>query len=291
MNPQELLEHKRNNTFYKVQDGGHVKDVDFNKRTVTGFFNTYLYFDSDYDVMMPGSLKKSIDEHGPTSKSKYKIKHLKNHAFDKAPGVIEKLEEKTVTLDGKEVSGEYFESKMIGTTVGTDTLIEYQEGQIDQHSIGFRYIWDKIQLIEKDSPNEAVQEEWKRIVGMLINPEEAEEKGYLYAVYEVKQWEGSSLNLKGANILTPYLGSKALNKDHLKLKIFDRINFLQAQITKGQSSEERIFEYGIEFEQLKQIINDLFEPIKESTPQKEEPQKLNTQRNLDIQFIINNFKL
>src|SRR5258708_29488011 len=51
----EALKTKKINSFYKVNDSFETvtKDVDFNKRIVQSIANTYLYFDSDFDVLMP----------------------------------------------------------------------------------------------------------------------------------------------------------------------------------------------------------------------------------------------
>jgi len=51
------------------------KEVDEVKRTVDLVANTYLFYDSDGDVLMPGCAKKSITERGPKSEQPGKIKH------------------------------------------------------------------------------------------------------------------------------------------------------------------------------------------------------------------------
>src|ERR1700743_1813542 len=97
-----------------------IKDVDLTKRIVTGFYNTCMYFDSDYDVLLKGSSNKSITERGPDSNSVAKIKHLLFHDWTKLPGKIQVLKEDTATVNGQNVTGIYFETKMADTAMGND---------------------------------------------------------------------------------------------------------------------------------------------------------------------------
>src|ERR1044072_5578139 len=102
--------------YYPVKSGNLVatiKDVDMSKRIVTGLYNTYNYFDSDYDVLLPGCAKKSINERGPQSSAVAKIKHLANHDWTQMPGKLKVLEERSVEVNGQLVTGIYFETKMV----------------------------------------------------------------------------------------------------------------------------------------------------------------------------------
>jgi hypothetical protein len=64
---------------YAVKGNGAVKQVDTNERTVDVIANTYYWFDSDADVLVPGVAAKSIQDRGPKSSMPGKIKHLSNH--------------------------------------------------------------------------------------------------------------------------------------------------------------------------------------------------------------------
>lgn len=222
-----------------------LQDVDMSKRIVTGFFNTFNFFDSDCDVLLPGCAAKSIADRGPESTAVAKIKHLIDHNWSKMPGKIQVLEEKTV----KGLTGIYFETKMANTTLGNDTLINYQERVYDNHSFGFRYISGK--YVKSDS------EEWTKYLQMLINPDAAEAMGFMYLWDEVKMWEGTTTAF-GANMLTPYLGVKSMNKEALSLKINDRITTLSKQLSSGAQSDDMMYSFQMELTQLKQLINEIF---------------------------------
>jgi HK97 family phage prohead protease len=232
-----------------------IQDVDFSKKTVTGFFNTYWYVDAVGDVLIPGATKKSIKENGPGTPG-WTIKHALGHDLTKLPGKIEVLEEKEVGG----VEGIYFETKMTDTTLGMDTLINYQQGVYDNHSIGYRYITEEI--VTRES------KKWDWYMERLINPEEAEKRGVIYIVKEIELYEGSTVGI-GANRLTPYLGVKADSPDLLVIKLDDRMKVLEKQLREGTQSDETMRDFSISIAQIRSILKEL-EPIivtrKEPTP-------------------------
>lgn len=256
-----------------------IKDVDVSKRTVTGFYNTFWWFDSDSDVLIPGCSKKSINERGPETNVAGKIKHALFHDLTKLPGKITHLKEDEQEVNGQKIKGIYFETKMLNTPDGNDTLIKYQEGVYDNHSIGFRYL--DIRYIEQDS------EQWKANINKLINPEEAENRGYMFLVKEIELFEGSTVAF-GANRLTPYLGSKSENKNLSLLKINERMDLLQKQIKIGSLSDDGLYTLELQFAQLKQMMVELLaeEPQTKST---QGPDKGRTR--IRVEDLINKFSL
>ena len=217
---------------------------------MTGFYNTYNYFDSDYDVLLMKSAKKSIVERGPASDAVAKIKHALFHDLTKLPAKLQVLDERTIDLNGMKVSGIYFESKMIDTTIGNDTLINYQEGIYDNHSIGFRYM--DMEFIDKES------EMWDTYLSILLNPEDADNAGFMWVVKEIKLYEGSTVAF-GANQLTPFLGVKSQDKKLLQMKIFDRVDKLYKQLKTGIQSDEMMGLFELQLLQLKQLYIEISE--------------------------------
>jgi HK97 family phage prohead protease len=262
-----------------------LKDVDTVGRTVTGFYNTFNYFDSDFDVLVPGSAKKTIKERGPESTAVAKIKHALFHDLNQLPGKIKVLAEREVNG----LSGIYFETRMSDTTIGNDTLKNYLDGVYDNHSIGFRYI--NIEMIEKASTKA-----WDKAVQSLVNPEEAEKAGIMFLVKEIELYEGSTVAF-GANKLTPALGVKSGNKDALTIAIYNRINGLEKILKNGTQSDETMQSFQLQCLQLKQIVAEITEqitPLKphssgagaEKTDQVEEPAS-----QINYKQLIENFKL
>lgn len=223
-----------------------TKDVDMTKRTVKSIPNTYLFFDQDQDVLLPGCCTKSILERGPDSVGDAKIKNVKGHVIDMRIGKPTIIDERA--MDGRKIL--YGESKMLTTTLGNDMLIEYQEGVIDQHSIGFRYV--DLSFVSQDDA------EWSKFASMIINPADAEAAGYMFLVKEIELFEWSPVSF-GSNKLSDYLGVKSDNKPGMMLKINDRLDLLEKQLRSGKQSDYAMLDYELETRQLKQIIVELFD--------------------------------
>lgn len=224
----------------------NVIDVSTSSRIVTGFFNSYNFFDSDKDVLIMGAAKKSIEERGVNSNAVAKIKHALNHDLTTLVGKLQVLEE--TTKNG--ITGIYFESKIANTTLGNDTLINYKEGIYDNHSIGFKY--NQLSLIESEKNPVA----WNEVLSKLVNPQEAEKFGYLYLVKEINLFEGSTVAF-GANSLTPFLGVKSGSKESMTLALVSKLNQLEYTVKNGMQSEEMLSTFELQIKQFKQILKEI----------------------------------
>lgn len=243
----ESLRQKKLNEPYKVKsyDLNAVKDVDMTKRTVTGISNMFLFFDSDYDVLLPGCTLKTINENGPNSNMPGKIKHALFHDLSKLPAKLQVLDERK--LD-KGQQGQYFESKMLNTPDGNETLIKYQEEVYDQHSIGFRYL--DLEMLDEESAN------WQQYIDKLINPDDAVNAGFMFLVKEIRQYELSTVAF-GANQLTPYLGVKTQNKETRILNLHSKIDKMSKLIRNGRNlTDDQFCNLEIELLQLKQLLSE-----------------------------------
>ena len=147
------------------------KEIDDTQRTVDLIANTYLYFDSDCDVLMPGCASKSITERGPASTTPGKIKHCMGHELSEMIGVPKTITEEV--YEGKQVlrANSYFPE----SEDSENALINYKAGMYDQHSIGFRYI--QLALATPQGDNDAIKL-WNEVLPHLINPQDAIEKGF-----------------------------------------------------------------------------------------------------------------
>ncbi len=255
MNLQEIL-HRKHNSFYSVKSGHtdlQVKDVDLEKNTVQFVGNTYNFMDSDQDVLFPGVAKKSIQERGVNSNAHAKIKHISDHKLDTnhlvgVPTLIEERNE-----NGFDVL--YLESKIPNTQQGRDHLIKYQEGLYDNHSIGFNYI--DIAIADKESSNEDERNRYNKYISQIINKDDVEKLGYFFAVKEIALWEVSVVPF-GANMLTPYLGSKSQAKaDVMMLDLKNRLDAMSNHLRNGKSSDECMKELEIQKKMILQVMQDI----------------------------------
>lgn len=246
INPEQLRSKKLAEHFkVKSFDQNVVKDVDMTKRTVAGVSNTFYYFDADWDVLVPGCTLKSIEDRGPQTNTAGKIKHALFHDLSKLPSKVQVLDERKID----KMYCQYFETKMLNTTDGNDTLIKYQEEVYDQHSIGFRYL--DIEMIDAES------DAWQKWLDKLINPEDAEKVGFMFIVKEIKQYEFSTVSF-GANKLTPYLGVKSENREAVLIKLNEKTERIQKVLRNGKGmTDEGFYDLELELMQLKQLHSEI----------------------------------
>lgn len=266
--------------FYSVKSNSvlnaAIKDVDTVGRVVTGFFNAYNYFDDANDVLLLGSCKKSIKEHGPNSNGIAKIKHAINHDLNPLmlPGKIVTLEEKEI--DG--ITGLYFETKMANTQLGNDTLINYLEKVYDNHSIGYRLI--DYTYVEREN-----EKAWKKAVDQLVNPDDTIGENIIFLIKEIQLYEGSTVSF-GCNELTPFLGIKSNNPEVFKLSVLNKVEALEKTLRSGTQSDEMMETIAIQLLQIKQIFGDLVKMI----PEVEKP-KPDAVKGLNMDALLNSFSL
>jgi HK97 family phage prohead protease len=264
---------KKTNKAYSVKtQKALISDIDLSRRTVTGFFSTINYFDSDREVLISGVYDNSISKRGVNSTAIAKFKHLFNHEFSKVLSATVSLSQKKVG----DTEGLFFESKIARTTLGDDILIGYNEGIYDNHSIGFRYVREKTMYIDTTSA------EWNKFVSMLVNPDEALKGGYMFVLSDIDLFEGSTVAF-GANLLTPFLGIKSENKQNVLFNVKNRIERLSNHLRKSKQSDAILSRFEIELLQLQQIISDYTSEIE---PKKQKQ----TEKKLNIEYIIKNLK-
>lgn len=242
----------------------HVKDVDTEKKTVSMVWNTYNFLDSQGDVLLKGCSEASIKQNqinDPAAKNPAKIKHALHHDLRLVPSVVTMLKEGGFTYKGKGYFGILAESRFTDSTLGKDTLINYNEGVIDNHSIGYKYL--DLELIDRES------KDWDKYIGMLVNPEAAEGRDYIFVVKQIELYEGSGVSF-GANYLTPTLGMKGATQEEIQRILLDKVDAMKhfhdrivKQVRAGKQSDSTLRKFDLQALQVKQVLRDLLakEPL------------------------------
>jgi len=221
---------------YQSKASFEVKDVDSKTRRVTIMASKFDNVDSDGDVIRKGAFAKSIQERGPESQSNRKIAFLRYHDWEQQIGKFVSLEE---THDGLVAVGELGRSSK-----GNDALLDYQDGIIKEHSIGFNYIQDKMDLIERDGSQ-------------------------FWDIKEVALWEISAVTF-GSNEMTPTLDVSKGNKSELIETVLKRMSDLTSAIKSG-GTDERLYEIEMALKVCHSQITDLLkttEPAASTQPDK-----------------------
>lgn len=185
-----------------------LKDFDEGSRKVSMYLSKFDIKDSDDDIIRRGSFSKSIMERGPQSNSNRKIAFLRYHNWEKPIGKFLELNEDNLGL--------YAVAQLSQSTDGMDALADYKEGIIREHSIGFRYIQDKVKYVDMG-------------------------EGSYFDITELQLFEGSAVTF-GANEFTNTVEvSKSEDKIEQAVKIHDEINTIVKSISAGQGSDERLY--------------------------------------------------
>lgn len=217
--------------------------IEVSDNKVGGYLASFGNLDSDRDVIERGAFSKSLNDRGVNSQTARKIAYLYQHDMTKPIGRFTTLVE--------DEKGLYFEAILDDIQLAQDVKTQYKSGTLNQHSIGFRYVKDKIKY---------------------------DDKADIFYVKEVDLFEGSVVTM-GANENTPFVGFKSEEVGD----IAEALRKETEQVLKHIPFEEQ---YKIRQLISKHISLMEAEPIK-VTPAENEP----IIKQLDWTSIITNLKL
>lgn len=129
-----------------VDQNGVLQNLDFKpvteqeSRAIKGYLCVWGVRDTHGTVFVKGCFAKSIAERGPKSSAKQKILFLWMHDTCDPIGQFDVLEEDDYGL--------YFEATVDNVENGERALIQTQSGTLNQFSVGFDYVWDKMEYDE-----------------------------------------------------------------------------------------------------------------------------------------------
>jgi len=219
-----------------------IKDLDTVGRRVKIALSAFNNVDSDNDVILKGAFSKSILERGPDSTSNRKIKFLRYHDFEHEIGVFKSLEESHDHLIAWADLGR--------SAKGEAAFLDYQDGIITEHSIGFQTIQDKIYLRE-----DGIRE-----------------------IKEVVLWEGSAVTF-GANSDTPVFSVSKGNKTEYLDKLNAKMTTLISALKNGKGTDERLIQIEMDLMVIQSKYNSLinFEPSNDTPNNEPNPTENNKQ--------------
>lgn len=125
-----------------MQESTDYPASDFPKRIVAGY-GVNWGVKNDYDeTFVKGSASKSISERGPNANAKMPIKFLNFHNQTQVNSLFERLEENDIGL--------YFRTVPLDNVDwADDTLTQLRTKSLNNFSIGWNYVWDKIEWDDK----------------------------------------------------------------------------------------------------------------------------------------------
>lgn len=111
-------------------------EVDDNRR-IKGYLAVWNTRDDRGTAFVKGCFSKSLQERGVDSTGKYKIKFLWQHNQSDPLSNFEVLRE--------DETGLYFEAVPDEVPSGDRAVMQVRSGTLNQFSVGFNYVWDKIE--------------------------------------------------------------------------------------------------------------------------------------------------
>ena len=174
---------------------------------VKAFANVSGWCDSHMDVLMRDSAKKTIKDKGASNKQL--IYHLKNHGrgTDDIIGKNVKLSLEDVDLKKYKIKSDIKTAQaIVGESVVSKKYDEkcfylYQDGEIKQHSIGLMYVKIFFCMNSDAEEDEQYKKNWDKYYSEVINKEKVDERGYFWAVTQIRLLEYSAV-LWGSNELS-----------------------------------------------------------------------------------------
>lgn len=248
------------NSSYKIKSHSlEIKDVDASSRKVAMYLAHFGNIDSDDDMIVKGAFAKSLQERGVDSTSNRKIAFLRHHDWKWQIGKFVELKE--------DENGLYAVGELGNSTLGNDALCDYQDGIIREHSIGFKYIADKIKWIEDTTKS----------------------NGGYYLVNEVALWEGSAVTF-GANEMTPVLevNKSAENKLEIIKNITSEMETIVKALGNNSRTDESLYSLEMRHKFLTSQLSEIANMQVESTNIK---QNIITElKSFDWSSVVNNIK-
>jgi len=193
---------------------------------VISIINTTKLLDSHKDLHIDGIWDKSLQENT-------RIKHLQEHrmAFDSIIADKEDLKVYTKNYTWKQlgynVEGNtqalVFESK-IRKERNSFMFEQYAKGNVDNHSVGMRYIKMVTCINDEEYPTQ--KENYDKYAPMVANKAELERTKYFWAVLEAKAIEGSAVPI-GSNTITPTVSVKSFHKEEENTKSSPILDWLK----------------------------------------------------------------
>jgi len=140
------------------------RSSNLDKRIVEGYGVIWGVRNSHGEKVVKGAYSKSIKENGPGSDNPYQIKFRDEHG--KACGLFEELRE--------DETGLYFRTKPLDDVQwANDLLTQLKSGTINNFSIGFRFLWDKLEWDDTDDSMIILEARLLEISAVAIPSDEA----------------------------------------------------------------------------------------------------------------------
>jgi hypothetical protein len=202
--------------------------------------NSTNYMDSHDDVHISGLWTKTLKENK-------NLMFLNSHKMDFENLICKKDNIKAYTkrLNWQELGYEDFgetealigEMKIRKNSRNMPIIEMYEDGTIDNHSVGMQYVKIATAINDPNAPQQF--EVWNKYFNQIANKQKAIDKGFFFAVTEAKLIEISAV-LVGSNDRTPTLNTNRKNSKYNTNTSFNSLlqRLEPANATQSEKAEE-----------------------------------------------------
>lgn len=169
---------------------------------VKSIINTTNWFDSHYDVHIPGIWKKSLSE----AKRLYLLQEhdmsFKGIISDDVKAYTKKILWRDLGVDAEGYTEALVFESLVKEKRNPFMFDQYKEGYVHNHSVGMRYVTIEMAI---NSAADYCKDElavWNKYIESIANRDAVESVGYFWAVKEARVAEGSAVVI-GSNEITP----------------------------------------------------------------------------------------
>lgn len=225
-----------------VDENGNLIQVDqklsVEERTVRGYLIVWGVIDTYGTIFLRGCCAKSISDRGPQSNAKNKIIHLWQHKTDEPIGQFTVLREDDYGL--------YFEAVYDEIPQAERALVQIKSGTLNQYSVGFSYVWDK--MIYDEEIEAVMLQEIELYEGSVVTRASNKETYTIRSEQDLEN-EIEQLNFETEEFIKSVPRSRQLElrqliSRHISLSKIEPLELRQKALDNKTEPDERIAEIG-----------------------------------------------
>lgn len=169
---------------------------------VKAIINTTNVIDSHMDLHLQGIWNKTVKDNPYNPVLKQHENKFESVIANKAKNLNQNMNFKDIGVDIDFAMQANCNIFLVDKNKQPLMFDKYSSGEVEQHSVGMMYVDMDIAYYDESSQKE--MDFFNEMLALCINPEIAEEAGYVWIVREAKKREGSAV-VFGSNPITPTL--------------------------------------------------------------------------------------
>lgn len=173
--------------------------------------NTTNLMDSHSDVHMKGIWKKTVKEQKTTYLLQEHQMKFENVITDTVKASVKEFAWSDLGFNFKGTTEALVFDAEISKDRNPFMFEQYAKGYVKEHSVGMRYVNLEMCVNSDEKYYQEEKAAWDKYYPEIANKEEADSRGYFWAVTEAKMVEGSAV-VKGSNYATPTISVKEITE-------------------------------------------------------------------------------